>query len=540
VKGNHAYRVKLWNENGRFNWSCTCPYAEEGNFCKHCVAAGIEWLKNRSRGGKTSGEPGKTVVTMDDVKKYLSGCAKEDLVNMLMDQVDNDARLRSRLLLKAAKGLTSGIDMNAFRSSIDQAVSIGEYVSYTDAYDYFCGINEVIDSIEELLKEGYGAEVIDLSEYAFSRLEKSMGMVDDSDGGSSDVTDRLHEIHLKACMIAKPDPVALAKRLFEWEMHSKWEIFFGAVEHYSEIFGESGLAVYRTLAEMEWSKIPELIPGHSDRDEFGKRFTIQHIMESLARQSGNIEELVAIKARNLSYAYSYLEIAEIYKKVNLSDKALEWAEKGMKVFKNKGIDTRLCDFLAEEYHHLKRYDDEMNIIWAEFKDLPSLDAYQKLKKHASLQGVWQSWREKALAFLHDKTEKEKTKNVKKASWRWGTIPDNSLLVEIFLWEKKYEDAWQEAKMGGCTQSLWLELADKCALNHFDEVLAIYQRQVENNVEEKNNKSYEEAVSYIRLILEFPDACVGDEYDQILPYSLARITCQRDTSTLGSRRVHSTS
>ena len=44
------------------------------------------------------------------------------------------------------------------------------------------GIEEVIDSVEELLKEGHAAEVISLAEYALEAVEEAMGSVDDSDG----------------------------------------------------------------------------------------------------------------------------------------------------------------------------------------------------------------------------------------------------------------------------------------------------------------------------------------------------------------------
>ena len=35
------YIVELWIEEGEPRWSCTCPAAEDGSFCKHCVAAAL-------------------------------------------------------------------------------------------------------------------------------------------------------------------------------------------------------------------------------------------------------------------------------------------------------------------------------------------------------------------------------------------------------------------------------------------------------------------------------------------------------------------
>ena len=35
VRGTMPYIVELWAERGEPRWSCTCPAAEDGSFCKH-------------------------------------------------------------------------------------------------------------------------------------------------------------------------------------------------------------------------------------------------------------------------------------------------------------------------------------------------------------------------------------------------------------------------------------------------------------------------------------------------------------------------
>lgn len=39
VQGARIYEVRLWKKGKKLQYSCTCPYALEGAFCKHCVAA---------------------------------------------------------------------------------------------------------------------------------------------------------------------------------------------------------------------------------------------------------------------------------------------------------------------------------------------------------------------------------------------------------------------------------------------------------------------------------------------------------------------
>src|SRR5215510_14062853 len=44
VVGSETYRVRLTCRNSRLTYTCSCPLGEDGNFCKLCVAVGLEWL----------------------------------------------------------------------------------------------------------------------------------------------------------------------------------------------------------------------------------------------------------------------------------------------------------------------------------------------------------------------------------------------------------------------------------------------------------------------------------------------------------------
>ena len=504
VHGTREYRVRLWIEDGDIDYSCTCPVGNDGAFCKHCVAVGLACLAQPD--DALAADPGrerrlgkskKPTVTMNDVRAYLAKQDKNVLVSLLMDQAMNDDRLRERLLMRTAKNGPRGLDLGTFRAAIDNAVDTGEFIDYRSAYDYAHGIGDVIDSIAELLQEGHAAEVIELAEHALAAVEKAMGSVDDSDGEMGGILERIQEIHHAACKKARPDPEALAERLFEWELRTDWDTFYGAAATYADVLGKPGLAVYRQLAEAAWARVPALARGRDDPNQYGKRFRITHIMETLARESGDVEALVAVKRRDLSHAYAYLQIAEIYQQAGQHDLALEWAERGVQTFPQR-TDSRLREFLANEYHRRKRHDEAMALIWAEFTDSCGLEQYQKLKAHADRARRWDDWREKALALVRQEIAKRKSEAAK-SRWSWFPRADHSDLVRIFLWEKDVEGAWREAQEGGCANDLWMELAAKREKDHPEDALAIYQKQIEPTVERKNNDAYKEAVGLLRKI-----------------------------------------
>jgi uncharacterized Zn finger protein len=222
-------------------------------------------------------------------------------------------------------------------------------------------------------------------------------------------------------------------------------------------------------------------------------------METLARQTGDVEAVVAVKKRDLSLAYHYLQIAETYKNSGKHDLAMEWAERGVKVFPER-TDSRLREFLAGEYHRRKRHDEAMALIWVEFTDSPNLEQYKKLKAHAERIGQWESWREKSLVYLREQIASAKNES-QKNRWAWYSKADHSELVRIFLWENDVEAAWREAQDGGCSNNLWLDLAAKRDKDHPEDALPIYQRQIEPMLDRKNNEAYVEAIGLLRKVRE---------------------------------------
>lgn len=495
VTGNDEYRVRLCAADDSLEYSCSCPVGSEGDFCKHCVAVGLAWLDETTAGDLKSAS-GEKPVTMDEVRAYLVGQDNEMLADMLVRQAMEDEPLRRRLVVEAAKGRAPGTAHATYRNVLRGAIEVDEFVSYHEVYDYTRGLDESVGMLEELLERGHPTEVIELCEYALELLEDAIGSVDDSGGQIGYYSGKIQELHHTACKKARPDPVELAERLIDWELSSEWDTFYGAAETYADILGEKGLAAYRELAEQEWKRVPALGPGEDRSAGYDrKRFGITHIMEGLARQAGDIEELVEVKKRDLTSQYAFLQIADIYEQAGRHDQAIEWAERGLIAFPGRP-DSRLSEFLALEYHRCERHDEAMALVWAHFEDMPDLDRYQNLKKHADLTGKWPAWRKKALARMRQSIADEKREA--QAS-RWSRRSDNSRLVQVFLWEKDVEAAWREAREGGCSDDLWMKMAVLREQEHPEESLEVYRAQVEPLINQKNNDSYRDAVELLKKV-----------------------------------------
>ncbi len=489
VTGQQKYSVTLYAQAGKLGYTCSCPMGGEGHFCKHCVAVALTWLASQQQPG------GAPVVQFADVQAWLIRQPPAMLVELVLECAAQDERLRERLFRQVARVSDKGVDFAAYRRSITQSTHVGGVIDYHEVSNFAAEIREAIEPLTELLKEGYAAQVIELAEYALQRVEQAMNEVDDSDGRLGILLEEARELHLQACRAAPPDPVALARRLFAWELNGICETFYGAAKTYAEILGTTGLSEYAKLVAVEWAKIPALKPG--EQGEFSsQRYRVTDMAEALAEVRGDLEALVAIKARDLSAPLHFLKIAELYRDAKQHDQTLAWAERGMQAFAEKP-DDRLREFLASEYRRRNRHDDAARLLWEQFDGQPVLGNYQKLKDYAERAGVWPAFRERALALV-----RAEIAYAAKAERTWYSAPRGaSELVEIYLWEGDAEAAWREAQAGGCTSGLWLRLARIRLPEHPEDAAPIFQREAEQLIGQKNNEAYKQAVMLLDQVRE---------------------------------------
>lgn len=118
----------------------------------------------------------------------------------------------------------------------------------------------------------------------------------------------------------------------------------------------------------------------------------------------------------------------------------------------------------EEYRRRGRPEDAMEVMWEEFARRPHLENYRKLKSCTDRLEDWVMWRKKALDRVREQTSALKGS-------RWFPA-DHSTLVGIFLWERRYDEAWREAVEGGCSPGLWLRLAAAREVDHPEDAICL--------------------------------------------------------------------
>ncbi len=486
VAGTATYRIDIWLADGSIGYACDCPIGVRGVFCKHCVATGLQWLtrdEDADRAGDT-----------DTSRAWLERQDKNTLIELLADRAAVDDDLQDTLAIKAA---ADEFTPEAYKKLIRAAVGQARYVSCRDMPAYSRRIHAVIDGLEALLNGDAEESLIDLCEYALRRVETAAGRVDDSDGYMRPLLDRLQAIHIAACRVAKPDPIKLANRLFKWEMEGDWDTFFGAAETYAEVLGETGLAQYRKLAETEWARVTPLVPGDHDAERYGRRFAITSIMESLAHVDGDLEQWISVKARDLSSAYAFVQIAGACLEAGEVPRALEWAQKGVAAF-GETADHRLAELLADIHHADGDHRKAVELQWRLYAHDPNLSTYTKLRQSADRLQAWPDWRQRALTCMRDTIDRAR-RDLETGALRYSPWSDNSLLIEILLSENAVDTAWQEARAGGCDSALWRRLAKLRGQQHPRDAIDVYRLLIPDIVNRTNNTAYAEAMKLVARI-----------------------------------------
>lgn len=497
VEGSENYEVRFAAVSDELRHECSCPVGQDGEFCKHCVAAALAWIETGPGDHAVDSDPrGPTsIVKLDDVRPWLLEQSAGVLADLLLETAERDSRLREKLLRRAALATAKGIDLKAYRRAITAATRTGGFIEYGGAGSYADGVREAIEPVRELLAENpqHAAAVVELVEYALRRGTDALENADDSDGEISGLIRELEGLHLEACHAAKPDPEELATKLFEWEIADHWDVFYSAADTYADLLGEPGLATYRRLAEAAWKQLPELRPG-DQVDYESNRHRLTSIMELLARRSGEVDAVAAIKAKDLTSPYCYLEIAQLYHGAHRYDDALAWAERGQKAFP-KQIDPRLLEFLADCYHSRERHEDALALIWGMYQSQPSLVSYQRLKHHAEVAGTWAHWRERAIAKLRDSIPAPSSKHGQRL-WQGPYESSAATLVRIYLWEEAIESAWSTAQQQQLPRTLWLELARHREKTHPADAIPIYLAEAEALIAVTDKRAYMGAVGHL--------------------------------------------
>ena len=153
VYGTGEYEIVLDLDADGVTGECSCPYGQEGFFCKHLVAVGLTVLR---RGGDLPQQRAGAAAKAQALDAWLDGLSRADLLTLVHEQIREDRGMRRRLELRAAG---AGADPGDVHARVDElldvyAVSPRGYLEYSEAKAYSTRVDQVVDVIDELAGAG--------------------------------------------------------------------------------------------------------------------------------------------------------------------------------------------------------------------------------------------------------------------------------------------------------------------------------------------------------------------------------------------------
>ena len=526
VRGTMPYIVELWAERGEPRWSCTCPAAEDGSFCKHCTAVALSMgsddsppvaapLAPLARLVRAQGSAsGRRVdpAPAEDLASFVEELAQDRLARIVLDHAATDRRLRERLLAEAQAARGDGPDMGAWRTRIDNAFApYGEFVTYREARGWADGVKDAIDALADLCDAGQHDAAARLAEHAHRRADKAIDYVDDSDGRLSDISLRLSEVHHRACVEGRPDPVELAARLVDLELTSELDGFYRAAAEYAEVLGEAGLAAYRERLEPQWKRI-----GHEAGDWPDNAFAVRQAMAGWAIGTGDPDALIEVHGRDRIGPGNVLEIARALDAAGRSDEAMAWARRGIAEHGDTWHASDLREFLAGALRGRGEAQAAVELFWQAFVSHPSLATYQRLLDEAAepRSSPGDPDQPDHPAGWQQRCEQELRTRLSRLD---GRVPDGrgassaavpraaEALVEILAYEGRVEEAWNAATVHGCAERMRMTLARTREKTHPSDAMDVYEPRVLELINQKKNYAYQSAVDLMDRIRRLADA-----------------------------------
>lgn len=311
---------------------------------------------------------------------------------------------------------------------------------------------------------------------------------DDSDGWLTEISERLAQLHLRACVEGDPDPVQLAGRLAELELTSELDGFHRAAAAYAEVLGSDGLGAYRRLLEPRWEELRSQTGGWSSQ-----RYTLREAMAGVALAAGDADALIEVYRDDLKTPDAYLEIAQVLVTAGRDDEAEAWAREGLEASADRSWQTPpLREFLAGLLHDGGDPSAARELFWDAFEQAPSPTAYRRLLDEAGEDAA--EVKTRALDTLAQRIEQQPQDGTGRAGPGLSGV-----LVEILAYEGETERAWQVATNHGCDRQMWLTLARAREETAPLDAIGVYERELFAQIEAKKNHTYRRAVDLLSRI-----------------------------------------
>ena len=490
VEGTENYDVEIEIRDDRvYDMTCTCPYAADGNYCKHMAAVLYEIEEGDSDIKIPENYLQKVQEQNKELQEIIAGIPIQELQEIVFSQAVSNEFLYNRIMTKYAP-ITPRHMIRLKRQVNDIGYHYsdrGGFVDYYHATDYTEALNILLDeNVPLLLEKNCRMEAFELVNCVF--YEMGNRDIDDSDGGTSFVADNCYEYWqtiLKKCNYEEKET------MFQWFQDHQENYVIDYLKGYISDFLLNEFHDEEMLCKKLYM-LDEKIAKFQKENYSGDSYSAYYgMVNNITARLRLMEELNYSKQEIREYRQKYRNFSEIRKMEIQEYLSVGKYEEAIAVLKeSKILDADKARLIAEYSQQLiqiyekgnmqKEYAEELQyqVFECMQDDLEYIVKLKKLYSEAE-------WEEQSERFLQNKT----------SSW---------IRYEFLVEEELFERLLREIQKNQSVHAL--DQYEKVLKKHLpNEVRDIYVQYVKKeSTRTADRKAYKYLMSYLKKITKYPD------------------------------------
>ena len=422
VEGTETYDVSVEVDNGIFiDGDCTCPYASEGNYCKH-IAALLYYLDNENLD-----ENNNYTTKEKEIRDSLRTINKIELDDFLVELLIEDRDVYDKFRLRFNKSfpsLTIEDYENKIYSAIQSSAGRDGFIDYHESWDYTKNMHKITSEVNTLVDNGEYDLAFDVARTILETIPETD--IDDSNGSTGEVADSCIEIIERILEFILYDENVLAKKILDYLLN---EIKTEYLSNYAiDLYPLFNLYVERNiyLDEIEEGLLDALEVGQS-KDYFWNAKHYVDILVDIYNNEDSKKKIINLLKKYSNDNYICLKLVDEYLNADNVNDAITLLKNRLKEDSNRDYAYKLSEIYQKE----NMMEEYKNILYKLLYELDkyNIDIYKKIKYLYSNKD-WLIEREKIISRI--------LKEAKGNTY----ITD---ILNIYIEEKKYDDMYNLLK-----------------------------------------------------------------------------------------------
>jgi len=287
-------------------------------------------------------------------------------------------------------------------SQIERALDLGQFISYNQSWDFVRDLEDTKDKIDDLMESGESDRAVRLYELFLSGCYEKVEEIDDSSGNLGMFFQDLFLSWIKARQKAGHAAEETVGEILNWMENDDYGFCYEIEKEVAKVLNKEGFLLFKQHFQDRFEEAFAPFESKDTRyiydypaDVYLNANTLKDIfiVKKDVRSYLALCEKVGITPKDCEH------IASLQKAKRKYEKALTWAEKGLKLEKEREWGNQssyqLTGIRQELLNKLGRREDALESAWAEFIEYPSDIGYDRLRKYIP-KADFRHWHEKAI------------------------------------------------------------------------------------------------------------------------------------------------